>query len=674
MIGTSSHLGSRVQLHGLVSAASHNGRYGVVVDDAAPNGRYSVRLGAEEFLSIKPANLDFPATPSCGCVLIGADEPAGAAVLEHALSQRLTLLTRERGCHLPILALIGRSGVVHAPKRATASEVFRPWLPGAPFGGLADASLQPATRRELSACEGFRANNTPYRRIGVALKLAAAPSVVLIDVSAEGAALRLLRDGGGGGGGDFCLERHGGTCVVVGAAAAQPDDPPWLTRLPRASTPAEVLTAALESFTGWLLPLVPPLPSVPLNACLVCTAPQAEPRVCSGCHCACYCGPRCQLAELTDDRAGALPHAACCDAFRSAARRTGVRVELPGRPTWLDAAMSHDGRARSECQLLALCGVHVPPYTLFCDCSPVHALDSRLAPTEGGGGGGGDAVASALAMAALQPAVLPPQTGPPPAVPLASWAEYYEHRRIPTDSPISILLSFPLTVYHALQCSGVLERRCDGSERGDDGGGGGDDGGGGGGGGGEDHRPLRVHYLGAASREAALAPLFAELAELLPASRIQLHMIGNNAEPNAETSRFEGRDGGWVELSWHRAVCHESGLEPPDLAIGCNAGIAEYGEIMVNIVSWRGLHMAAGTCFIGTRTGCRRSAGLWKRRRATPPRCLTRAPWYPILTGPRAFSVPWPRHPHVRAHDGAGRAPLRRRYLSSSPTTARRRC
>ena len=162
-----------------------------------------------------------------------------------------------------------------------------------------------------------------------------------------------------------------------------------------------------------------------------------------------------------------------------------------------------------------------------------------------------------------------------PEKPLTSWAEYYAFRGIAPSSPISLLLSFPLTVYHAL----MLVIGGEGDEAaaaavdiGD-------------GVGGQEDVVHTIHYLGAASREYALLPTFVELARLLPDKRIKLVMMGPNVPVGAKSTRFDGGRGGWLEVEWRRGLYHEMGdkLEKPTLAVAPNSGINEYEEWMQTI-------------------------------------------------------------------------------------------
>ena len=150
-----------------------------------------------------------------------------------------------------------------------------------------------------------------------------------------------------------------------------------------------------------------------------------------------------------------------------------------------------------------------------------------------------------------------------PDKPLASWEEYYEFRGIKPVSPISLILSFPMTVYHALVLSGLLPASTPASTAPFK----------------PDASPLVVHYIGAATREAALLVTFAEITALLPYTRIRLCMIGPMMPSDVmPLTRFEGGGGGWLEITWHKGDYTLLDLPPADLAVAPNSGIYEYDE------------------------------------------------------------------------------------------------
>ena len=577
---------TRVELHGL-SSAVFNGRVGVIVGPAATSGRLAVRLGVDEEKALRPQNLRvLLPTLSLPLIICGSDTAEGTELLRLVMDRREQLLL-ERGAYMPVHALVGREGSVCPAKRQALSHADP--RPDAPHGGLSDRVLAAALARpDLSECQGFQASaasaRASHRRLGPALRAVAAPSMVVADMSEGAVGARLLVTG------DFRLERYGGACVALSTnpdEAPATDEPAWLRRERRASAAASsaeaVLAAVLEAFTGWLPLLVSPPASLRFKTCLWCRKPPRAPEqalVCAGCHAVSYCSAECQHNERIDTERGGLCHAAYCAAPHGfgASMKVDVAVALPTAPAWLEAAFRHEGRLGDECALLQRMGCHRPPYTYFCRCVP----DGELFED------GGVSMCSEL-LAALPP---PPRTSIAedghsggrvlaPPQPLASWAEYYVWRQVAPESPVALLLTFTMTIYHCIVLSGQLPEGLSDGARGEpsadvaaDGRASTDAPGQ------ADEAMLTVHCIGPATREFGLLGTFAELAHVLPSMRVRLCMVGPAAPveaAQAPPARFDGGAGGWLEVTWHRCDYLENeGLPPPDLAVACNSGVFEY--------------------------------------------------------------------------------------------------
>ena len=577
---------ARVVLQGL-KKAEYNGRYGIV-QGLASGERSAVSLSPTESLSLRHENLMPVPTPSLGVVLAGADEEAGIAVLRHIIDQREAIL-HERGIYIPVLALVGRDGAV-APARK-ASNFVQP-QDNAPHGGLLDADLNAAANGQgLTACAAYRASASnaaaTYRRLIPALSAVAIPSVIVIDASASAAAVKTLSTR------DFTLERFGGVCIarrpgshdesggdVHGAShgaggASDHRNAAWLHWLSASAAAADVLHCALERFTGYIRPLLPRPPHHFFERCMWCG--KSASTVCGGCAAVCYCSAGCQLGELTNTREGGFCHAAYCATFKRD-RARDVSIALPGQPAWLTVAMGHRGSVRDECQLLERMGAHHAPYILFCGC-----LREPLTLPLG--------IAFEVGLAAALASLPPPTAGDdgrlrPPKAPLRSWDDFYTFRGVASDSPIALVLSFSLTVYHALDVCGVLPTTTTTTTTtmttiivdADD-----DAAAGATAAATSEHdavslSSLVVHYLGAAPREAALLATFAELGALLPTTRLRLCMVGPNAPSGDVQPRtcFDSGGGGCVEVTWHRGYYDELDLPPAHVAVAPNAGIGEY--------------------------------------------------------------------------------------------------
>lgn len=86
---------------------------------------------------------------------------------------------------------------------------------------------------------------------------------------------------------------------------------------------------------------------------------------------------------------------------------------------------------------------------------------------------------------------------------LSSWADYYSWRCLPLDSPVALLLHWPLTIYYALQLiTSRLQNIIPSSGH-----------------------ELRIHYLGP-EKELHQLPVFGELCALFPGVQIHIDFVG----------------------------------------------------------------------------------------------------------------------------------------------------
>ncbi|KAL4348054.1 hypothetical protein GQ457_17G024600 [Hibiscus cannabinus] len=176
----------------------------------------------------------------------------------------------------------------------------------------------------------------------------------------------------------------------------------------------------------------------------------------------------------------------------------------------------------------------------------------------------------------------------PLAKSLCSWKDYYEWRCIPLQSPVSLLLHWPLTVYQAIQIAGLGSLN-------------------------SEIRKLRIHYLGPEKELLQLA-VFGELRALFPGVLLQIELIGpavphhrdggkidlhsyvhcteqdcNCKYENENTSCGVGaHTSSAVMLQLHRGYYHERFIDIskdslPHLVIAPNAGVAAYASWLPTI-------------------------------------------------------------------------------------------
>ncbi|XP_025077863.1 zinc finger MYND domain-containing protein 15-like isoform X2 [Pomacea canaliculata] len=139
-----------------------------------------------------------------------------------------------------------------------------------------------------------------------------------------------------------------------------------------------------------------------------------------------------------------------------------------------------------------------------------------------------------------------------PLSPLSSWKEYYSFRCLPLESPVAIVLTYPLTLYYILtsclraDASDLFSQIIDGGE-------------------------VRIHILGV-EKEAELKEIFLECARLLPNLRLMLVLYGKNSSPLL--------DDVWEKenlcISIRHQLYHESSDLKPHFAVAFNAGLPAY--------------------------------------------------------------------------------------------------
>ncbi|VVA94740.1 unnamed protein product [Arabis nemorensis] len=166
---------------------------------------------------------------------------------------------------------------------------------------------------------------------------------------------------------------------------------------------------------------------------------------------------------------------------------------------------------------------------------------------------------------------------------LCSWTDYFEWRKIPLDSPVALLLHWPLTIYHAIQAIGMGNLTPQISDE------------------------LRIHYLGP-QRELGQLVVFAELQALFPGLCISVELVGPDVPQHMDGEMIslcryspcmvkececnslsktpnpgnQSARSSVVTLQLHRGLYHDrysdiaKDSRPPHIVIAPNAGIAAY--------------------------------------------------------------------------------------------------
>jgi len=150
---------------------------------------------------------------------------------------------------------------------------------------------------------------------------------------------------------------------------------------------------------------------------------------------------------------------------------------------------------------------------------------------------------------------------------LSDWSQYYRLRRLDTESPVSLLLTFPLTLYYALVEYGVVPCTVARMMK----------------------RALRIHIVGT-EKELNFLDLFQETSFLLPDDvSIELVFIVRQDMIPESSSGDRNVEGYSIDLSDRLKVCFVSGTYgdtldpnfdigsgPPDMVVAFNAGLFAY--------------------------------------------------------------------------------------------------
>ncbi|KAL3867345.1 hypothetical protein ACJMK2_044554 [Sinanodonta woodiana] len=147
---------------------------------------------------------------------------------------------------------------------------------------------------------------------------------------------------------------------------------------------------------------------------------------------------------------------------------------------------------------------------------------------------------------------------------LTSWDAYYNMRGFRNDSPIAILLQYPLTLYYILtyclpnDCTKWWETIDSGT--------------------------IRIDMVGV-EKEVEMISLFQETGKLLPDSVLDIHMFGNEM-----SKKLHGKEiaVGNVTVTIHRKLHHRvESKRKPHLVVGFNAGIGAYQSWIQTLVQLR---------------------------------------------------------------------------------------
>ncbi|KAL9328117.1 hypothetical protein ACSQ67_003120 [Phaseolus vulgaris] len=231
----------------------------------------------------------------------------------------------------------------------------------------------------------------------------------------------------------------------------------------------------------------------------------AATRLCARCEAVAYCSLAHQIAHWSR-------HKHECDRLQQQMKSVEVLNDFPftfSHEATFQVCVKQEGR----CSFLSNRGLHkVGMWMHECGCGASSASFDCLGLNNGWD----------------LPSVLCP-CGPNSLVleQLHSWRDYYRWRSIPLDSPVALVLHWPLTIYHAAHLVGITAVKPEISEK------------------------LYIHYLGP-EKELLQLVVFGELLALFPGVDIHIELVGPAIPPE--------RDGEKIHISKY-ACCNEDECE-----------------------------------------------------------------------------------------------------------------
>ncbi|XP_046350658.2 zinc finger MYND domain-containing protein 15-like [Haliotis rufescens] len=145
----------------------------------------------------------------------------------------------------------------------------------------------------------------------------------------------------------------------------------------------------------------------------------------------------------------------------------------------------------------------------------------------------------------------PANTPPDPSQPFTDWESYYEWRGLRLDSPVAVLLNFPLTLYYILTTCLPRDypgmKVCAG-------------------------RQYVIDLVGV-EKEVEMLQIFKEFGRLLPDIRFMINMVGTEISKSVDLKTYKEEN---VSVTIHRSLYHKYKGPHPHLVLGFNAGVGAY--------------------------------------------------------------------------------------------------
>ncbi|KAJ7271444.1 hypothetical protein O6H91_02G025100 [Diphasiastrum complanatum] len=283
--------------------------------------------------------------------------------------------------------------------------------------------------------------------------------------------------------------------------------------------------------------------SVP-RQCVVCEkeVPADKAPRCSRCKAVIYCSHSCQKNHWKE------AHKGSCELYKSMMDRD-EELEIKGFlfPCFVDHA----------CKWLESMGLHGKGmWRRMCGCFK-NCTFGLLPPPEGGSLAGAWGVEHTKYPADVPLVDFITGAEISSMMVLSGWAEYYDLRALPPESPVAAMLSFPLSLYHIITALNVTTKNILSK-----------------------NREVVVHYLGPEG-ELDWMPAFAEIGHLLGNSG-SLHIIMVGPEVSSSLSGGATLLGRRVRVTFLQGLYQEeAGTLPfPHVVVALNAGLESYNSWM----------------------------------------------------------------------------------------------
>ncbi|XP_058772352.1 uncharacterized protein LOC131646284 [Vicia villosa] len=261
----------------------------------------------------------------------------------------------------------------------------------------------------------------------------------------------------------------------------------------------------------------------------------AATTICARCEAVAYCSLSHRIAHWSH-------HKNECDRLQQQMESVGVLNDFPFTFSH-EATIQVCAKQETRCSFLSKRGLHRAGMWMHeCRCGASSSSFDLLGLNNGWD----------------LPSVLCPCRGPESLVAeqLYSWQDYYKWRSIQFDSPVALLLHWPLTVYHAAQLVGITTLNLEVSDK------------------------LYIHYLGPEKELLQLA-VFGELQALFPGVHIHLELVGPAIPPQ--------RDGEKIRISKY-PCCNETKcvckLASENMILGTQTGMSS----ALTLQLWRGFY------------------------------------------------------------------------------------